>query len=435
MLKFYLQRIIFLLLIIFNDTQQYFDVPSVPCPIYFQYFVENSQYYGRIQIPAVSNSIELTISLTQRQPLQTNYYGRIKLESRRDPIIYRVEFPSFEVPKLTRITVNGQDICIGNGYPPPMTRLFLSLSAFPQTPSQQFPGFNPPSVQSNFPSNDVQFGPPTPALNDKFNTQFQPAVQSNQCGMSTSVSPLVYGGQEVTRGEFPWLTAIYQKSAGLKFMCGGSLLSSRTVLSAGHCFKINSLAANRLVVYIGHHNLEDFSEQGFVTREIENLIVHPQYNPNLLADADLAVLHLREPVQFSNFIRPICLWTESTDISYLVGKSGVVAGWGADEQGRNFVPVPKKVDTKIVSEGECLRSSSIYQRLTSSRTICAGNRDETGPCKGDSGSGLMINNNGRWFLRGIVSNGQTKGLGCNLQEFVVFCDVSQHLPWLRNNLV
>lgn len=118
-----------------------------------------------------------------------------------------------------------------------------------------------------------------------------------------------------------------------------------------------------------------------------------------------------------------------------MGKFGVVAGWGQNEQNRQFTPVPKKVDTKIVSDSECLRSSSTYQMLTSSRTFCAGNRDNTGPCKGDSGSGLMINNNGRWFLRGIVSAGQTKGIGCNLQEFVVFCDVSKHLPWLQSNLI
>lgn len=182
-----------------------------------------------------------------------------------------------------------------------MTRLFLNhkfqitqalLSSF----QQQFP-----NVQSNPNAIEVQYSPQSPVITNKFNPDYQTVVQSvqqsDQCGVGNSVSPLIYGGEEVTRGEFPWLTAIYQKSAGLKFLCGGSLISSRTVLSAGHCFKISSLTANRLVVHIGHHNLENFSEQGFLVREIQNLIVHPQYNPNLLADADLAVLHLQQPVQ------------------------------------------------------------------------------------------------------------------------------------------
>lgn len=139
--------------------------------------------------------------------------------------------------------------------------------------------------------------------------------------------------------------------------------------------------------------------------------------------------------RFSNSIRPICLWTDSTDLRFIVGQSGIISGWGADEQGRTFTPVPKKVDTKIVSDGECLRSSPAYSMLTSPRTFCAGNRDDTGPCMGDSGSGLMISRNGRWYLRGIVSAGQTKDRKCNLQEFVVFCDVSKHFQWIQSNLI
>lgn len=71
MFKFYLKCLISLLLIAFNDTQYSDVLPPVPCPNYFQYFSDNSQVFGRIQIPAVSNFIELTVSFTQRQPLAT----------------------------------------------------------------------------------------------------------------------------------------------------------------------------------------------------------------------------------------------------------------------------------------------------------------------------------------------------------------------------
>ncbi|XP_023299136.2 serine protease gd-like [Lucilia cuprina] len=455
MLKFYLSSLSFLLLIFCFNTQ-HLRIPPVACPNYFQYFIENSQYIGKISIPTISNTIELLVYFSQKQPLQTNYYGRISLES-RDPIVYRVEFPSpIEVPKLTKITVNGQDICVSNEYSAPSTRLYLNhklqitTQALNSNSPQQFP-LNPQTLQQ-FPTSGVQIQPtrevaqfsdtPTQIFNNKFtpetnnnNNVIQPIRQNAQCGLGNTVTAFVFGGEEVMRGEFPWLTAIYVKSAGLRFLCGGSLISSRTVVSAGHCFKIGSIAANRLVINLGRHNLEDFSEQGFVTREIENLIVHPEYNSNLFPDADLAILHLKQPVQFTNNIRPICLWTDNIDTRYIEGQAGVVAGWGADEQGRTFTPVPKKVDTKIVSDAECLRSSPAYNMLTSPRTFCAGNRDDTGPCMGDSGSGLMISRNGRWYLRGIVSAGQTKDRKCNLQEFVVFCDVAKHMQWIQSNLV
>lgn len=181
----------------------------------------------------------------------------------------------------------------------------------PQVLGQQFPSRNTPTYQQ-YPTNSVQVQPTrevaqfTQTVPQSFDNKFgsppqtvtQPIRQNAQCGLGNTVTAFVFGGDEVMRGEFPWLTAIYVKSAGLRFLCGGSLVSSRTVVSAGHCFKIGSITANRLVVNLGRHNLEDFSEQGFVTREIENLIVHPEYNSNLFPDADLALLQLKQPVQY-----------------------------------------------------------------------------------------------------------------------------------------
>lgn len=139
--------------------------------------------------------------------------------------------------------------------------------------------------------------------------------------------------------------------------------------------------------------------------------------------------------RYTNYIRPICLWSEPADSRLIVGSTGVVAGWGGDENGRSFTPIPKKVEANIVSDSDCLRSSQAYSTLTSSRTFCAGNRDGSGPCMGDSGSGLMINRNGRWYLRGVVSAGQTKQQKCNLLEYVVFCDVAKHMAWVQSNMI
>lgn len=89
---------------------------------------------------------------------------------------------------------------------------------------------------------------------------------------------------------------------------------------------------------------------------------------------------------------------------------------------------------KIVSEVDCIRSSAVFSKLVTSRTFCAGNRDGVGPCMGDSGSGLVLQRNNRWMLRGIVSFGQTNRGQCNLYEYVVYVDVAQHLNWLEDNM-
>lgn len=135
----------------------------------------------------------------------------------------------------------------------------------------------------------------------RVNTQPATAVStvstSAQCGQENSVSAFIYGGEEIMKGQFPWLTAIYSKSSGLKFLCGGSLISTRTVISAAHCFRLTSLTADRLVVNLGRHNLEDYSEHGLVIRELQNLIIHPDYSSNVFPDADLAILQMRKPVE------------------------------------------------------------------------------------------------------------------------------------------
>jgi secreted trypsin-like serine protease len=54
---------------------------------------------------------------------------------------------------------------------------------------------------------------------------------------------------------------------------------------------------------------------------------------------------------------------------------------------------------------------------------------------GDSGGGLMLKLNGQWILRGIVSVALIGNDGyCDANNFVVFTDVAQFVPWIKNNI-
>uniref|UniRef100_A0A6P4EQ99 Uncharacterized protein LOC108044335 n=1 Tax=Drosophila rhopaloa TaxID=1041015 RepID=A0A6P4EQ99_DRORH len=55
------------------------------------------------------------------------------------------------------------------------------------------------------------------------------------CGVErTSTTPLIFQGKNLERGQLPWLVAIFERrdSNGPAFICGGSLISTSTVLSA-----------------------------------------------------------------------------------------------------------------------------------------------------------------------------------------------------------
>lgn len=43
------------------------------------------------------------------------------------------------------------------------------------------------------------------------------------------------GGEEARAGQFPWQAAIYVENSSGRYFCGGALVSSSWVLTAGHC--------------------------------------------------------------------------------------------------------------------------------------------------------------------------------------------------------
>ena len=89
-----------------------------------------------------------------------------------------------------------------------------------------------------------------------------------------------------------------------------------------------------------------------------------------------------KPVRYSQFIRPICLWNRSPEISKVVGDIGVIAGWGKNDEGKLNTEFPKKIKVPIVDDGTCLRTHEAYVYITSHRTFCAGGERE-GPCQGE----------------------------------------------------
>ncbi|XP_017462137.1 PREDICTED: serine protease gd-like [Rhagoletis zephyria] len=428
-----------------------------PCEQRFFYVREGNDYFGTIKLDRLERGrTAIKVTFSQRDSLTSNYYGTItpypdeQLQVTRMPALFRVHFPNpKKPPKLTQLSINGQVLCSGPAYPAPSSWFELTYAVNAYTGATPAPASAPalpaptttvvptprPSAASALSSAPTL--PAVVASPPKFSNIFlTERVQQNTsftCGTEgTVVRPFLHGGNELVRGQFPWMTAVYRKESvhTLSYICGGTMLSARSVVSAAHCFQ--NLAATQIALFLGRTNLESFSEDGFLTRDVERLIKHPDYNN--LPDADIAVLRMQTVGSFTDYIRPICLWTESTQITRIVGLSGTVAGWGSNENGELVSPVAKKVDVEIVTEVDCLRSSAVFSKLVTSRTFCAGNRNGVGPCMGDSGSGLVLQRNNRWMLRGIVSFGQTKRGQCNLYEYVVYVDVAQHLNWLQDNM-
>ncbi|XP_055911719.1 uncharacterized protein LOC129945811 [Eupeodes corollae] len=265
------------------------------------------------------------------------------------------------------------------------------------------------------------------------------------CGLENSDnhSNLVVNGTNVPRSKFPWIAAIFKRNIlrPPSFQCGGSLITSRTVISAAHCFDSdsNEIPEKDIVISVGRHNLDEWSDSdgAIVNRNVEKIIRHPDYDPSLeINDADIAIVQLEESVMFTVFVRPVCMWEGVLDVSAIVDIAGIIVGWGRDEDDNAFTKTPKLATATVVDEVTCVKSHTAFIPHTSKRTLCAGNRDGSGPCKGDSGSGLVINVQRKWRLRGTVARSlSTKDRVCDLEQYVVYTDVAQFLGWIYDNSV
>lgn len=123
---------------------------------------------------------------------------------------------------------------------------------------------------------------------------------------------------------------------------------------AAHCLKFNftsneTIHSNVLVVALGRFSLHHFHEGGTANREVANYTIHPDYAHETTGDSDLAILILRTPVEYSHFIKPICLWSGSLSLQNVVSRRGYVVGWGQDEFGNPYTEEPRMARMPIVS--------------------------------------------------------------------------------------
>uniref|UniRef100_A0A2H8TSH9 Serine protease snake n=1 Tax=Melanaphis sacchari TaxID=742174 RepID=A0A2H8TSH9_9HEMI len=145
---------------------------------------------------------------------------------------------------------------------------------------------------------------------------------------------LITNGTEAKPKEFPHMALLgYSEKPDIySWNCGGSLISKNFVLSAAHCEKFGNKLTMRYAQWARLGDLDYLSETDEARPKdyrIVERIVHPNYKPPSLYN-DIALFRLERDVDFSPFVRPICLNTDH----YLTPPAIIATGWGRTETGK-----------------------------------------------------------------------------------------------------
>lgn len=233
----------------------------------------------------------------------------------------------------------------------------------------------------------------------------------------------IVGGYDLGFYKYPWYVAlISDKIIG----CGGSLINSRTVLTAAHCFNSKTKLENQYVIKLGVYNICT-TESTQIEFKAEKVTIHELY-PKKNPYYDIALITLKgDASQFT----PICL------PKYAITKrprEGLVPGLGVLKYDGNTPCTLQESRLLIHPDAECRSMLSKVEKNISRiiNSFCAGYiQGGIDTCQGDSGGPLqIISNDGRYTLLGIVSFGYK----CAAPGVLgLYTDVSKYLGWIKKH--
>ncbi|XP_041971597.1 phenoloxidase-activating enzyme-like isoform X2 [Aricia agestis] len=312
------------------------------------------------------------------------------------------------------------------------TFLRQSLCGYPNSPTIYVCC---PSIDTwhNFEAKPVIFHNP---LDDLSGDTYYP---TNQANFATETAG---GGDATSIDAYPWLVLLEYNSNVLG--CGGSLITSRFVLTAAHCAnsRANGIPA---FVRLSEYNTTSFPTDFVITDgggidvinvtiiPVEKVWAHPSYKHiSFLTDDvtpnsfDIGLVKLTRDVEFGDFIDIICLPPKDFVSEFKEGLYLTVAGWGEDALNPES-DVKKDLKIPYVPLEKC---RSLHSRTLVDNQLCAGGETDKDTCVGDSGGPLMYSSNNTYYLVGIVSYGSvhcgTKG------QPGIYTNVHNYLKWISD---
>ena len=221
----------------------------------------------------------------------------------------------------------------------------------------------------------------------------------------------------------PWQVSVRYGTSGGNHFCGGTILDSKTVLSAAHCFQSG---INNHYIMAGAISITDTSAQII---QVASSVINTEnvYNSQTYNN-DYIILKLASALTFNDNVQPACLPESSYNPG--TGKTCFISGWGYLEYKGKIPANLQWVGVPTMTNAQC---GNYYSATITDSMLCAGfvqgGKDS---CQGDSGGPFVCNENGQAIIAGVVSWGK----GCAAANAPgVYARVTTVLAWIKNHMV
>ncbi|XP_053357369.1 hyaluronan-binding protein 2-like [Clarias gariepinus] len=264
-------------------------------------------------------------------------------------------------------------------------------------------------------------------------TVLPPVKQFAVCGKPQPVKRInrIYGGIKALPGGQPWQASVQMRTKNttqaFRHACGGTLIKSCWILTAGHCID----NTKEYQVVLGSINLGK-PEASHQTLEVVETILHEQYVETTdSVHNDIALLRLKgtsgKCAQESQFVKTACLPSKD----FPDGTECSISGWGATAQSRYGSNQLLDAEVLLISQETC-SSANVYGKAIDNSMFCAGYLEGgVDACQGDSGGPLTCMENQNRYVYGVVSWGDSCGMK---NKPGVYTRVTQFVDWINRTI-